>query len=156
MHTACSLLYGGEGGLCLGGSLSRGVSVQVVFVQGGSLSRGSLCPEGVLSPGRSLSRGGSLSREVSVWGVSVQGNLCPGGVICPEEGLPEKDTPPPPPVNRITDRCKNITFVAGGKNLSIITLFWRSTKIKGHWRSSALRLAPSQLWVFFRKSYFSK
>ena len=42
--------------------------------------------------GGSLIGGGSLSRGVSVWGVSVQG------------GLPDRDSPPP--VNRITNRCK--------------------------------------------------
>ena len=69
-HRCLSVYRGGlslcPGGLCPGGSLSRGV-----FVQGG------FCP-GDLCPGGSLSRG-SLSRQVSVWeglcpeGVSVQG-----------------------------------------------------------------------------------
>ena len=80
--------------LFTGGSLSRGRSLSVgrVSVQG-SLSKGSLYPEGLylggLYPGLgSLSRGlclwglyprGSLSGEVSVWQVSVQvEGLCPG------------------------------------------------------------------------------
>ena len=74
------------GGLCPGAlypgeSLSRGISVQAIYVQGGSLSRGvsvqeSLCLAGSLSGGRGLcSRGlcpqgslsgGSLSRGFSV------------------------------------------------------------------------------------------
>ena len=71
-----------QGGLCSGGSLSRGF-----------LSRGNLCPRGSLSRGSvsrgggsvsrgegSLSRGGgSLSRGVSVQ--SVKRGLCPGGSL---------------------------------------------------------------------------
>ena len=100
MRTALSLPYGeGEGG-----SLTRGVSVQAEgrlcpgggdLCQGGCLSRGVLCPgEGSLSRGR----------------VSVQGEgLCPGGlylgVSVPGVSLIES-----PAMNRITDRCKNITL----------------------------------------------
>ena len=58
-----------KGGLCPGGSLSRGTSVQ------GGLCPGGLCPGGSLSVGSlsggSLS-GGSLSRG------SLSGGLCPG------------------------------------------------------------------------------
>ena len=77
MRTAHSLPYReslswGGGGLCPGGSLSRGGSCP------GGLFLGDLCPGGLypggLSPGGSLSRG-SLSKWVtvqgSVWGVSV-------------------------------------------------------------------------------------
>ena len=82
MCTACSLPWGSLSG----GSLSRGVSVQ------GGLYPGGLCPGGSLSRGVSvhwsLSRG-SLSREVSVWGVYLT-ETTPG--------------------NRMTHRCKNITF----------------------------------------------
>ena len=55
------------GGLCPGGSVSSGVSVQGVYVWG-YLSRVSVWE--------------SLSREVSVQGLSVQGGLCPGD-LCP-------------------------------------------------------------------------
>ena len=46
-------------------------------------------------------------------GVSAQGGVCPGEGgstvgVCPGGCLPRGCTPPP--VNRITDRCKNITF----------------------------------------------
>ena len=61
----------GGGGLYVGESLSMGVSVQMVPVQG--VSEGS------------LSKVGSLSRGVSVQGVSVQGSLrglCPQRVLC--------------------------------------------------------------------------
>ena len=61
---------------------------------GGEVSvHGGLCPEG------------SLTRGVSVQGISVQ-----------EESLSGR---PPSPVNRMTDRCKNITLpqtlFAGGR-----------------------------------------
>ena len=49
-----------QGGLCLGGSLSRRVSVQGVSVQGSLSGRGALCLGGAC-PGGSLSRGRSLS-----------------------------------------------------------------------------------------------
>ena len=64
---------------------------------GGFWSRG----EGVLAPGCVWSQGGVCSRG--------------GGV-----GIPACSESDPPPVNRMTDRCKNITFpqtsFAGGKD----------------------------------------
>ena len=88
--------------------------------------------------------GGCLHGGVPAWGVSAQGGVCPGGscalshhafVNCmlPPHQLSVSTcaTPyivwprcmllytPPPPVNRMTDRCKNITLpqtlFAGGK-----------------------------------------
>ena len=60
----------GDGGLCLGGSLSRGC-----------LSRESLSRESLSMGDLSLGAGVSLSREISVWGVAVHGGegLCPWG-----------------------------------------------------------------------------
>ena len=103
-------------------------------MHGGVSVQGGLCPRGSLS-GRSLFRrslsGGSLCRGVSVQGVSVYGSLCKGvsvqGGLCPEVsvqgglctgvsvqvGLCQGDLPrqrPPPPVDRMTDVSKNITF----------------------------------------------
>ena len=79
-------------GLCPWGSLFRVVSVRRVSVQGGLYQavsvQGGLC--------RRVSARGSLSRGISVRGFSVQGISV--------------DRDPLPPVNRITDRCKNITF----------------------------------------------
>ena len=54
------------------GSLSRGVSVWEVSVQGESLSRG-----------RSLSKGGLCLGSLCPEGISVQGALCPRGGLCP-------------------------------------------------------------------------
>ena len=60
----------------------------------------------------SLSRG--LCWEVSVQGFFLYRDLCPRGCLCPGglfrgAGLrPESRSPPP--VDRLTDRCKNITF----------------------------------------------
>ena len=45
--------------------------------------------------------------RMSAWGVSAWRCL-PGGCVCIPAST-EADTPPPP-VNRMTDRCKNITF----------------------------------------------
>ena len=58
-----------SGGLCLGGSLSKGIYVQGDLCPRGSLSKG-ISVQGGLCPGASLSRGGSLCPEE---GVSVQG-----------------------------------------------------------------------------------
>ena len=65
---------------------------------GGCLPRGGVCPGGCLSEG-------CLPRGCLPRGVSVQGGVCPGeGVVCPG------GCPPPPPVNRITNGCENITL----------------------------------------------
>ena len=85
LHLPVSLFIGRGVSVCPRLSLSMGVSIQGVSVQGGlcpgmSLFRGSLSREGSLSKGVSVQGGlcpgrGSLSRE----GVSVQGGgLCPG------------------------------------------------------------------------------
>ena len=43
---------------------------------------------------------------VSSWGVSSAGDLVPGLCVC-SGGW---QSPPPPPVDRITDACRNITL----------------------------------------------
>ena len=64
------------------GCLARGVCPGRVSAQG-------VCDQGDVCPG-------------GVWpGVSAQGGVCPGGVC---------GRPPAPPVDRMTDRCKNITL----------------------------------------------
>ena len=79
-----------SGGLCLGGSLSGG---GVSVLGGGSLSRG-------------------LCRGLSVQGWSTSGECLSRGYL--------SGRLPPPPVNRMTDTCENITlpqtsFAAGNK-----------------------------------------
>ena len=80
-------------------------SVSVLGLGGGCLPRGCL-------PG-----------GVSAW-VCLFGGLCPRGCLPRGKCLPNGCTPHP--VNRMTDRCKNITLpqtsFAGGKN---ITENWR-------------------------------
>ena len=65
-----------QGGLCPGGSLSRGGLCLRVSVQGG-LCPGGVSVQGGLCPGRSLCPGWSLSRR----------GLCPEVGLCPEGGL---------------------------------------------------------------------
>ena len=74
--------------ICWGGCLPRGLSARGGVCPGG----GGVCPGGIC-PGR-----GCLSRGVSPVGV------CPGGVY------PSMHWGRHPPVDRMTDRCKNITF----------------------------------------------
>ena len=83
-------------------SASRGVS--------GPEGRGYLLPVGCMLPGGRgvYCWGGVCSQEVSDSGVSA-----PGGCLLPEGGclLPEGVLPQTcPPVNRMTDRFKNITL----------------------------------------------
>ena len=114
-----------QGGLCQG-SVSRGVFVQGVSVMGG------LCPGGSVSRGISVQREVSIPGGVSVQGVSVRETLsgrglclgslwdlclrglCVGGVSVQGGGLCLgslfRGLSPPPPVNRITDACENITL----------------------------------------------
>ena len=95
--TVCrSLLPGGDvsapGGMCLlpGGFCSGGVSAP-----GGVCSWGCLLPGGVSAP---------------------RGGVCSGGCLLPRGSAPRGGWYPAftkadtPPVNRMTDRCKNITL----------------------------------------------
>ena len=99
--TVCCSLLPGRGGVCLvrggGGGSPCQVQGEVCLVQGGGFSLpgpgGSPCQVWGVLPARSGGGGVCL-----VWGVSLPG---PGGA-CPET--------PPPPVNRITHTCKNITL----------------------------------------------
>ena len=60
--------------------------------------------KGGIYPGGCLPRG-CLPRGYLPRGVSAQGGVCPGGGCLPGGCLPRL-----PPVNRITDTCKNITL----------------------------------------------
>ena len=72
------------GGICTGGCLPRGVCLEVSARE--------------YLPRRGVSAGGCLPRGSLPWGVSAWGVH------------PQTQMQTPPPVNRITDRCKNITF----------------------------------------------
>ena len=102
--TVCqSLLPGGvylvSGGvLSPGGHLVPGVSAPGCVCLGGVCSGGCLL-QGVVCSGGCLLWGVSGSR-----GCLLQGGVCSGGGI---PGCTEADTPP---VNRMIDRCKNITL----------------------------------------------
>ena len=87
---------------------------------GGGLPRGGVCPGGCLpGAGGGVCPGGFLPRGVSAWVVS-QESVCPGGVsawgvshsggVCLRGVVSEHALRQTPPVNRMTDRCKNITF----------------------------------------------
>ena len=128
-----SMLCSQGGGFCSGGEC---------LLQGGCLLWGVSAPRGMSAPGECLLRGVSA---LGGWGVSAPGGcLLPGGVcsgrvgvsalggvcswggVCSGGSAPggcgipactEADTPP---VNRMTDRCKNITlpqtsFVGGNE-----------------------------------------
>ena len=85
------------GGVCswgclLGGVCSGGMSALGCLLKGGVYSRGCLLPGGVCSGG-------------SAWRVSA-----PGVCLLLGGGIPACTEADTPPVNRMTDRCKNITL----------------------------------------------
>ena len=110
MRTGRTLQYAGvcfPGGRCLlpGESCSGGGGVcfgGVVSAPGGMSVRGSVCSWGVCLGG-SLLPGGVCSGGICSQGVST---LLWGGVVS-QHALRQT---PHPPVNRMTDRCKNITL----------------------------------------------
>ena len=77
----------GGGGVCLRGSAQGGVCPERGCLPGGCLLRG------VCLPGGCLPKGVFAYVGVCLWGMCLPGGGCT-----------------PPPVNRITGRCKNITF----------------------------------------------
>ena len=98
----CWGVYLPGGRTCPGGVLARGV-----YLPGGVPARGCACPgvpalgeymPGVYLPGGVPARGVYLPRGLYLPGgvPARRGGTCPGT--------------PPPPVNRMTDRCKNITL----------------------------------------------
>ena len=73
-------------------------------------------------PGGCLPKGGVYLGGVSAQrGVCLEGGVCPGGSaqgMAAHRGVWQT---PPPPVNRMTDRCKTLpcsNYVADGKKLS--------------------------------------
>ena len=76
-------------------------------------------PRGVSAHGGCLLLGGAWSQ-----GGSARGVPGPRGCLLPGEGVSQhalRQTPPPPPVNRMTDRCKNITFATSLRTVMIGT-----------------------------------
>ena len=114
----CTWFLGGCVWFC-GGCLLRGCMLR----WGGGLC--GVCYWGVTAPGVSAP-GGVCSGGYLLWGVSAQGGVCSGGgSVCSRGSVcsggclllggsipacTEADTPPPSTVNRMTNRCKNITL----------------------------------------------
>ena len=92
---------------------ARLLTVSQHALPGVYLARGSTCPGGCISAG-----------GVPAWAAVC---TCPEGCTCPGT---------PPPVNRMTDRCKNITLpqtsFAGGKKKTLESVLWRySSTVQG-------------------------
>ena len=114
LNVCQSLLLGGEvsaagGGVCSGGCLlsgcvcSQGVSASGgMSALGGCLLLGDVCSGGCLLGGGCLLWGVSAPRGVS----ALVGGVCSWGMWVSQDALRQT----PPPVNRITDACKNITL----------------------------------------------
>ena len=85
----------------------------VYMPRGVYLPGGCTCPGGVPGQGVYLP-GGYLARGCTCPGVYLpRGDVPAWGCTCREGGLPAGGVPAqvlPPPVNRMTDRCKNITL----------------------------------------------
>ena len=109
--------WGGGGGVSTRGGVWSGVGC---LLQGGVYSGGAVWSGGCLVQGVS-GLGGVWSGRVWSGGCLLQGGLCSGGVSAPggsslggvsasvHAGIhPPEQTPPP--VNRMTDACKNITL----------------------------------------------
>ena len=125
-------------------------------------ARGDTCPgrctcQGVPARGRYLLGGVPAQGGCTCWrvyllgGVPAGGYTChgvylPRGCTCPG-GVPAKGivscpgTAPPPPVNRMTERCKNITLpqtsFAGGKYMKELKLVY----------FSGLSISPFVNWI---------
>ena len=108
MHTA-HLLPVSPSMYCSGDVLSQGVYLPM---EGVPAQGGCTCPVGCTCPGGCTCLGGvpalglCLSRGCTCQEVYLPGVYLPGGV--PAQGVPAQVLVPP--VNRMTDRCKNITL----------------------------------------------
>ena len=76
---------------------------------GGVCYRGS-GPGGVSAPEGMSAMGGVCYRGVWSRGVSALGVVCSGGCLLPGGVVSQHALRQNPPVNRMTDRCKNITW----------------------------------------------
>ena len=96
------------GGVCSGEGVCTPRGSRSVYSQGVSAPRGMSALGGVCLRGWYLLPGG--------------GSVCPGGGLLWGGCIPACTEGRHPPVNRMTDRCKNITFAnfAGGKTVTYI------------------------------------
>ena len=108
----CTIMasYGRNGSIMLYSSTKTGIGhysriattpARGVYLPGGCACWGVCLPRGVYLPGGVPATGG-----VPAWGCACLGGACWGGVPA-GGGLPQTC---PPPVNRMTNRCKNITL----------------------------------------------
>ena len=113
-----------RGGVCSGGCLlwGWGVSALGVSASGKCLFWGGVCSREVYASGESAPRGG-----VCFQGLSTLGGVCSGGVCSQGGGIPACTEADTLPVNRMTNRCKNITLATTSLrpviNLILILLY---------------------------------
>ena len=93
----------------------------VYLVPGGVLSPRGCLAQGVSGPGGCLLQGALLQGDVCSRRVSAVGVSAPGG--CGIPACTEADTPS---VNRMTNRCKNITLTTTSLRPVIILFNWKS------------------------------
>ena len=111
---------------------ARLLTVSQLALLGGVPARRCTCLGGVPTRGVYL-LGGTCLGGVPAWRVYLPGGCtCPGGGVVPAWGVvparggtcPGGTCPGTPPVDRMTDRCKNITLpqisFAGGNNAKIV------------------------------------
>ena len=108
------------------------------YLPGGVPTRGCTCTGGCTFPEGCTCLGVYLMGVYLPGGVPARGCTCPGGYLprgctCPGGYLPRYF----PPMNRLTDRCKNITlnqtsFAAGNKGKSAVWIF------SVHWRMAMI------------------
>ena len=99
---------------------------------------------GVCSQGSAPGGGGCLLPGAWSWGVSgPRGSLLLGGCLVCGGGISVCTKADPPAVNRITDRCKNITFAT---SLRMVTRMHsnRICTYRCRMLLSELNLAPNQ------------
>ena len=75
-----------------------------------SASRGGVCSEGGVCSGGVSGPRGSAPGGLSALGVSDPRGVCSRGGVCSGGGIPACTEADTPPVNRMTDACKNITL----------------------------------------------
>ena len=86
----------------------------------------------VLSAAAAVSEGGRVLPGCACsWGVCLPGVCFPGGVCLPGEGglVSQHALRENPPVNRMTDRCENITFSTSLRMLKIKHVYQRETSL---------------------------